>query len=176
MALTRIDIVDFRNLSTVKLEPVASGLNLICGSNGSGKTSLLEAIYYLSLGRSFRTSLANRIVRQTKDKFSIFAHIMSPEGPGFPLGLERQLSGELSIRIAGKDTTSIAELASLVPVQLINSTCHNLLDAGPIFRRKYLDWGVFYLNKDYLRLWRQFERALKQRNAALRENRPKPEL
>ena len=57
MALIRLDISDFRNLDSAKLEPISSGFNLICGNNGSGKTSLLEAIYYLSLGRSFRSSV-----------------------------------------------------------------------------------------------------------------------
>ncbi len=175
MALIRLDISDFRNLGLVKLEPLPSGFNLICGNNGSGKTSLLEAIYYLSLGRSFRSSVTSRIIRNTADKFSIFAQALQ-DNASVSLGLERQQNGELKIRMAGKDVNSIAELANLMPVQLINSNCHNLVDSGPIFRRKYLDWGVFYFNKDFLRVWRQFERVLKQRNAALRTTRSKQEL
>ena len=93
-----------------------------------------------------------------------------------PIGVERHQTGDIKMRIDGKDIHSIAELASVTPVQLIDSHCHHLLDAGPSFRRKYLDWGIFYLNNDFLHLWRQFERALKQRNAALHGQLSKKEL
>lgn len=168
MGLTYLDISNFRNLTSVSLQPISHGFNFICGNNGSGKTSLLEAIYYLSLGRSFRSTIIDRIIRRSARKFSIFAHLASNTNYSVPIGLERQVKGELKLRISGKDAHSIAELANLLPIQLIDSHCHSLLDAGPVFRRKYLDWGIFYLNADFLRVWRQFNRALKQRNAALR--------
>jgi DNA replication and repair protein RecF len=176
MPLTRLEITDFRNLASAKLEPISSGFNLFYGHNGSGKTSLLEAIYYLSLGRSFRSTVIGRIVRNTADKFRIFAQKTAPGDQSIPIGIERQLQGDTKIRIAGKDVQSIAELADFTPVQLINSSCFNLLDGGPVFRRKYLDWGIFYLNKDFLRIWRDVSQILKQRNAALRSRRPKKEL
>lgn len=176
MPLIRLDVANFRNLTSIKLEPAFSGFNLIYGRNGSGKTSLLEAIYYLSLGRSFRSSLVGRIVQNAADKFLVFAQTIASEGQSISIGIERQLQGEIKIRIAGQDVYSTAALADLTPVQLINSQCYNLLDAGPVFRRKYLDWGVFYLNNDFLRVWRDFGQALKQRNSALRSQRPKKEI
>lgn len=176
MGISRIDITDFRNLTSVKIEPLAHGFNFIYGHNGSGKTSLLEAIYYLSLGRSFRSSVQNRIICNSADKFSLFAHVLAAQtNQTIPIGIERHQGGDAKIRISGKDVRSNAELANLTPVQLINSTCFNLLDA-PIFRRKYLDWGAFYQSNDFFRLWRQYERALKQRNAALRGQLPRREL
>lgn len=175
MALIRLDIAGFRNLVSVNLEPLSQGFNFIYGNNGSGKTSLIEAIYYLSLGRSFRSSLNSRIICNSADKFSLFAHVLSPPHHSTPVGIERHQNGDLKIRISGKDAASNAELASLTPVQLINSNCFSLLDA-PIFRRKYLDWGAFYLTPEFIRYWRQFERALKQRNAALRGQLPRREL
>ncbi|SRR5579883_151399 len=167
MALLRIDIAHFRNLLSVKLSPIPAGFNIIYGENGSGKTSFLEAIYYLSLGRSFRSGVASRIINQNADKLSIFAHIDTESGQTVPVGIERYQHGEAKIRVSGQDVRSIAELADLTPVQLINTNCYNLLDT-PGVRRKYLDWGAFYLSKDFMRVWRLFERALKQRNAALR--------
>jgi DNA replication and repair protein RecF len=176
MPLTRLDISDFRNLASISVEPIAAGFNLLYGFNGSGKTNLLEAIYYLSLGRSFRSSTISRIVRNSAEKFLIFGHT-SPHGEqSIPVGIERQLQGDIKIRIAGRDVQSAAELADITPVQLIHSYCFNLLDGGPVFRRKYLDWGVFYLNNDFLRVWREYEQVLKQRNAALRSQRPYKEL
>jgi DNA replication and repair protein RecF len=176
MPLTRLEITDFRNLATIKLEPVPTGFNLIYGMNGSGKTSLLEAIYYLSLGRSFRGSLTSRIVRHTTDKFLIFAQKLLLNDQTVPIGIERALQGDLKIRVAGNDVQSIADLADLTPLQLINSQCFSLLDGGPVVRRKYLDWGVFYYKADFFRAWRDFAQALKQRNAALRSQRPAKEI
>lgn len=166
MGITRLELSNFRNIVSGKLDPHPEGCNLIYGDNGSGKTSILEAIYYLSLGRSFRSSKYERIIHHEAQKFSIFAQT-SANGSQVPVGIERHMDGEVKIRIAGKDVRSAADLAALMPVQLINSYCYSLLDA-PAFRRKYLDWGVFYYSNEFLRIWRTFERALKQRNAALR--------
>jgi DNA replication and repair protein RecF len=175
MTLLRLDITDFRNLNKIKLEPIPQGFNFIYGNNGSGKTSILEAIYYLSLGRSFRSSVTNRIINNNAEKFSIFAQVRSHLGQNTPIGIERHMSGETNIRISGENARSIAELANLTPVQLIDSHCYNLLEA-PAFRRKYLDWGAFYISNDFIRIWKQFEAALKQRNAALRGRLPRCEL
>lgn len=176
MGLIHLDILGFRNLINVNLKPTPCGFNFIYGKNGSGKTSLLEAIHYLSLGRSFRSTITERIIHHSASKMAIFAHMRTHSEQFIPVGIERGCKGEAKIRVNGKDVHSIAELVNLVPVQLINSMCHNLLDAGPAFRRKYLDWCAFYLNNDFLRLWRQFERALKQRNAALRHRLSRKEL
>ncbi|MDR3478169.1 MAG: DNA replication/repair protein RecF [Gammaproteobacteria bacterium] len=176
MPLTRLDITDFRNLASIKIEPISTGFNVFYGLNGSGKTSMLEAIYYLGLGRSFRSTIIGRIIRNSTEKFLIFAHGGASHDQTISIGIERLLRGEMKIRIGGKDARSAAELAGITPVQLINSHCYNLLDAGPVFRRKYLDWGVFYLNQDFLRVWRDCIQILKQRNAALRRQRPKKEL
>ena len=176
MAFIRLEVSDFRNLLSVKLEPVYQGINLFYGHNGSGKTSFLEAIYYLSLGRSFRSAKIDRIINNNSEKFSLFANSLTIHNQKISVGIEREHNTDIKIRLAGKDIHSIAELASLSPILLINSHCHHFLDAGPVFRRKYLDWGAFYYTNDFLRLWREFQRALKQRNAALRSNTSKKEL
>ncbi len=175
MGLSHLVISEFRNLASVTLTPLLQGFNCIHGANGSGKTSLLEAIYYLSMGRSFRSIQADRIIRYDAQKLSIIGRL-SMDDQGIPVGLERYADGKIRLRINGEDVSSIAPLASLIPVQLIDSHCHSLLDAGPSFRRKYMDFGLFHLRNDFLRVWRQYERVLKQRNAGLRYNVPKKEL
>ena len=176
MPLTRLDITDFRNLAATKIEPLVAGFNLLYGLNGSGKTSLLEAIYYLSLGRSFRSGTIGRIIRNSADKMLIFAHKQTSIDQVVAVGVERPQFGSLKIRIANKDAQSIAEIANLLPVQLMNSSCYNLLDGGPVYRRKYLDWGNFYLHPHFFRVWQEYSLALKQRNAALRNGLPRKEL
>jgi DNA replication and repair protein RecF len=176
MSLLRIDITDFRNLSSAKIDPIENGFNFFHGCNGSGKTSLLEAIHYLGRGRSFRSSSANHIINHSAEKLSLFAQIKDKSQKLVPVGLERHREGNLKVRISGQDSSSSAELLELTPSLLINSSCFSLLDAGPVFRRKYLDWGAFYLTHHFLPTWKMYERALKQRNAALRERRPKKEI
>ena len=144
MTLKWLDITGFRNLSA-KFEPILGGFNYIYGDNGSGKTSLLEAIYYLSLGRSFRSHLTERIIQRSADKLSIFAQVALNEHQTIPVGLERHVEGEMKLRLNGKDARSMTELMNVLPIQLIDSQCHHLLDSGPHFRRKYLNWGVFLL-------------------------------
>lgn len=175
MAVIRLDIINFRNLRLVELAPLAPGFNFFYGNNGSGKTSLLEAIYYLSLARSFRSTVMERVIHHEADKFSIFAHTLTDAHCLIPVGIERYHTNEVKIRISGKDTRSPVELASMTPVQLLNSQSFSLLET-PHFRRKYLDWGVFYCFPEFLRAWRQYERALKQRNAALRHPLSRDEL
>jgi DNA replication and repair protein RecF len=168
MPLIQLNVSQLRNLHSISFKPIPQGFNYIYGDNGSGKTSLLEAIYYLSLGKSFRSTNNERIMQHAKTKFAIFGQVWLEDGVQIPLGLERCQEGGLLLRINGGNATSIAEFADVLPVQLIDSQCHTLLDGGPHFRRKYLDWGIFYAQRDFLTIWRSFERALKQRNAAIR--------
>ncbi|HSW70082.1 MAG TPA: DNA replication/repair protein RecF [Gammaproteobacteria bacterium] len=176
MSLLRLDLADFRNFELVKIDSLANGFNFFYGQNASGKTSLLEAIYYLSRGKSFRSSSASHIIHHSAEKFSIFAHLQAKSQQMVPVGVERQRNGDTRVRILGEDSHSFTELVELIPSLLINSSSFSLLDAGPIFRRKYLDWCAFYLLNDFLRIWKMHERALKQRNAALREHQSKKEI
>lgn len=176
MTITSLRITNFRNLATVDLTPCSTGLNIIYGNNGSGKTSLLEAIHYLGLGRSFRSSLSARLIRQETEKFSIFSQLVNESERHIPIGIERERHGATRLRIAEQDISSMIELASYLPLRVINSQSHHLFESGPVYRRKYLDWGLFYQTDNFLPCWRHFERVLKQRNTVLRDGRSKSEL
>ncbi|HED15695.1 MAG TPA: DNA replication/repair protein RecF [Gammaproteobacteria bacterium] len=163
--LTRIVIQNIRNVEQAELQP-ATGLNLITGINAAGKTSLLEAIFFLSRARSFRTHHLKRVIQSGSDKLAIYARIQDNNSQ-WPLGLEKSTSKQV-IRIRNKTVTSVAELTRTLPVQLIQPGCQRLLEDGPAARRHYLDWGVFHVEHDFHNCWRRYYRALKQRNAALR--------
>lgn len=176
MAIESLRIADFRNLTTAVLTPCSQGLNIIHGQNGSGKTSLLEAIHFIGTGKSFRHASSQRLIRHEADQFNLFAHILSDSQRQIPIGMERASTGTTRIRVAEKETITMAELAAVLPLRVMDSQSHNLLEAGPVFRRKYLDWGLFYQFEGFLTVWRQFERVLKQRNSLLKERRLKLEL
>lgn len=175
LSIASLSISHFRNLSAIQLEPCLFGANIIWGQNGSGKTSLLEAIHYIGSGRSFRSASAMPLVQHGFDKFVLFAQVHCAPGLVVPIGMERGSVGLLRARVAEKDIASLAEIACALPIRVINSHSYHLLELGPSFRRKFLDWGLFYQEPQFLPCWRLFERALKQRNAVLRDKKPKKE-
>lgn len=163
MSLSRLEILDFRNLADVKID-LCHQFNLFYGENGSGKTSLLEAIYHLGFGRSFRTHRLNHLIRKGCEKFSLFGNVSS-----VPIGIERCRKGSFCIHLQKKEVHSAAELANVLPLQLINHTIYHLIDSGPKIRRQFIDWGVFHVEHFvFLSLWKKISRLLKQRNAALK--------
>jgi DNA replication and repair protein RecF len=164
-ALSKLEITNFRNLTQVVIG-LSSVINIFYGKNGSGKTSLLEAIYHLSSGKSFRTSSFQRVIQNGKNQFSIFGEI---DG-SFPVGLERNDNSKLTIRYNYNTINSIAELACLLPMLVVNQDSYNLLNDGPKTRRQFIDWGVFHVEHDiFFPYWRKFQRAIQQRNSALRQ-------
>ncbi|MBV9576742.1 MAG: DNA replication/repair protein RecF [Gammaproteobacteria bacterium] len=175
MPINSLQINDFRNLTALSLQ-AGSRLNIISGSNGSGKTSLLEAIHYLGMGKSFRTATSSSLVRHSTEKFSIIAQLVTDQERFIPVGVERHINGHTRLRMDENDVTGVAELAYFLPIRIINSHSHVLFESGPLFRRKYLDWGLFYQTDSFLSCWRHFERILKQRNILLKNKKPKSEL
>lgn len=166
MSILTFKASNFRNLKNIELKPCQK-LNIFYGLNGSGKTSILESIYYLGLGRSFRSHILQRIINHDANQFVIFAEI-DLSGSVIPIGIEKSLDGEPRIKISHNDVTKRSELASILPIQLLNQHSYRLFELGPKLRRQFIDWGLFHVEQSFLPTWRKFERALEQRNAALR--------
>ena len=112
-----------------------NGINIIYGENGSGKTSLLEAIYYLSHGKSFRTPKHKSIITHHKEKFTIHGR-KSLYNLSIPIGISKTLSGETELKIQGKYSRRVSELAQLMPVKMITPESYSLFFGGPKERRK----------------------------------------
>lgn len=166
MSLVGINITNFRNLSKAELN-FSDQCNLFYGKNGSGKTSLIEAIYFLILGRSFRSHLLRRIVKYGSDSFSLFGKIQQ-ENNQVAVGLTRSIESGKQIKMAGKNIPSNIEITRLSPLQLLTHNSYFLLSDGPKGRRQFIDWGLFHVKHPFLDLWRKVERILEQRNIALR--------
>lgn len=165
MTLARVEIDEFRCLERVRLD-LDPRYNLFVGPNASGKTSLLEAVFFLGRGRSFRTRRLERLVREGKDAFRIVGWV-EREGRSTVLGVGGNRRAT-EIRIGGAPAASAGELASHFPPQIIDPEIHKLLEEGPHRRRRFLDWGVFHVEHTFLDTWQRYHRALRQRNAALK--------
>jgi DNA replication and repair protein RecF len=170
MSLSHLSLKYFRNIEALTLEPV-NGVNIIHGENGSGKTSILEAIYFLSHGKSFRTSKHKSIITHQQEQFVIHGR-KTVHDLSIPIGISKTRSGETHLKIQGKASRKISELAQLVPVQVITPESYSLFFGGPKERRKFLDLGLFHVEHDFFYLWQSFNKVLKQRNALLK-SKPK---
>lgn len=169
MPLDRLTLLGLRNLGDIDMRP-APGINLITGDNGSGKTSLLEGIHILGMGRSFRTQHLKHAINHTADALTIHGRLSGD--PPTPLGVRRQRNvSELEIRMAGEPLSRISYLVESLPLQLINPDAFRLLEGAPSARREFLDWGVFHVKREFLDIWKRVRRALKHRNALLRHGR-----
>jgi DNA replication and repair protein RecF len=169
MSLRRVQVTDFRCLQSAALD-LDPRFTLISGPNGSGKTSLLEAIYVLGRGRSFRTRRSEHLIRQGTSQFVVFGEVDAADRR-IPVGIEGSSSG-IRARIGGSAVGSLAELALALPVQIIDPEVHGLIEDGPNRRRRFLDWGVFHGKPSFVGDWQRYRQALKQRNAALKAGQP----
>jgi len=163
MGLTSLEFTHFRNLQSAQIEP-DKGLNLIVGNNAAGKTSLLESIFYLSYGRSFRSSQIKHLITYEQDYFRL---ICTLDDNTTRIGLERNLKDQ-TIRVNRQPVKSITELSTLLPVLVLHPDSHQLISAGPENRRQFMDWGVFHVEHQFIVSWKKYKKALNQRNASLR--------
>ena len=164
MAISQLSLTDFRNLksTTLDLDP---RLNLISGANGSGKTSLLEAIYVLCQAHSFRSHQLRQCIRYDKPGFLLFGRF-----EGFKAGLAKN-NKKLEIRIDGETIKRRSELVKRAPVNILNADIFQLIEGSPQKRRAFLDWCLFHVEPDYAEHWRKFQHALKQRNRLLKSRK-----
>lgn len=173
MALRRLQVTDLRCLQAAVLE-FDPRFTLITGPNASGKTSVLEAIYLLGRGRSFRTRLSSHLIRFAAERFIVFGELNHAQRT-VSIGVEGSRGG-IHARVGGCEVASLADLALEFPVQIIDPEVHKLIEEGPTRRRRYLDWGVFHVEPEFMSQWQRYRQVLQQRNAALRAGQSREQV
>ena len=182
MALVKLQTEHFRNLAdtAVTFSPT---INLLYGENGSGKSSVLEAIGYLGLGRSFRISRHQAVCRHGQERFTVFggldaanvlrdAAMTAADGLAHRVGFARDLGvKETQLRLDGQGVKSLSSLARLLPVSVIDPGVFDIVAGGPGKRRQFLDWSVFHVEPSFASVWQQCQRVTSQRNQTLRNGR-----
>ncbi len=166
MQLSHLKIRDFRNLVDIEFEP-CSGVNLVYGLNASGKTSLLESIYYLSHLRSFRTPYLSDLINHHASRLQLLAKATDQLDNQIPIGIERS-KDSLEVRANQKPIQRVADITAIFPVLAIHPDSYRLITGSPGERRAYIDWGVFHVEQGFFEAWQRYKKALSQRNAALR--------
>lgn len=170
MRIDRLTIEQLRLFDLLVFEPV-DGINLLVGDNGAGKTTILEAIHMLSNGRSFRGGVRDALIRKGSREVQLFAELVSESEGGertVRLGLSRSLS-RWSARIDGSPVEQLSRLFQQLAVVCFEPGSHALISGSSEHRRRFTDWALFHVEPSFIETWRRYQRALKQRNALLKQ-------
>jgi DNA replication and repair protein RecF len=173
MRLITFDSRNFRCLAGLVFQP-EPGINVICGNNAQGKTSLLEAILYTATSKSHRTSTDAELVAHAADLFHLTANVQRQD---------RQLTidaawwhGVKRFKINGVPQTRISDILGKMTVVLFSPEDIALVKGAASGRRRFLDMELSQVSPPYLHALQRYRQALRQRNELLRTDAPAPEL
>ncbi|MCR9277894.1 MAG: DNA replication and repair protein RecF [Pseudomonadaceae bacterium] len=158
-----MNISHLRNLAQVRAS-LSPGINLFAGANGSGKTSLLEAIHLAAHGRSFRSGPISGLISHNEE--SVVVRVVGDEAT---VALERTRAGEPLVKVNGERVRRMSLATRHLPVQTLLPGVSDLIFGPPGDRREWLDWGLFHVEHGYHDTLRRYQRVLSQRNAALKQ-------
>ncbi len=164
MSVHRVTVQGFRLFEKPVEVEFCKDLNIFYGLNGSGKTAFLEVIYYLSRGRSFKQSNSNKLIHFSANEFLILSELVHSRKIGF----HKKKHQPQIIKYNTEYLTSCIELSQLITLQILHPDSHFLINAGPSYRRKYIDWLVFHVKHSLSEQWKRYQIILKNRNHLLK--------
>ena len=156
-----------RNLRETSLD-LGAGLNLLLGPNGSGKTAVLESAALLCRGQSFRTPNIRSVIHYDEQDLHVNGTACDEKRGLLSVTFSKNRQNEAKVRLNYSELHRASELAQLMPLQVITADSAALVLGGPKGRRRFLDWGIFHEQQVYLQWRKEYQRALRQRNAMLR--------
>jgi len=169
MTLSLLRIHNLRNIQDIEIQPTSS-INVLFGGNGAGKTSILEAIYLLGRGRSFRGMEIGPLITSGEKETIVYGNLHNRDGKKDAIGISKQLKGTTQIKINSEAVNRLSILAKTLPLQILTPKSHEILERGSAYRRRFIDWGVFHVEHNLIKFANNYNKALKQRNAALRRS------
>ncbi len=165
-SVARVELVDFRCYQSIHLD-LPSGVTVISGDNGEGKTSILEAIVWCALGRSFRGVPDAALVRAGQEEAVVRTFISSPErSRKIEVGLRR--TGRNKILLDGKAVPRLRDLIGALRVTVFAPDDLTLIKGGPTGRRTFIDELLTTINPRFSGVRADYEKVLRHRNALLR--------
>ena len=168
MYCKRVKLTNFRNVSECDVE-FCDGINILAGENAQGKTNLLEAIFYASVGRSFRASSANEMILFGKKSASVSIDYMSDKkerGDNITIHLFSDKK-----KTVEKNHLRVERLSDIVGSFRSVLFCPehlSLIKDGPLERRTYLDIAISRISPKYIHSLQRYAYFLKQRNALIK--------
>ena len=167
MHLEWLELSDFRSYQSLRFEP-DSGINVLIGQNGAGKTNVLEAIGYLSQLKSFRRTPDAALIRAGAER-AIARGNFRDGASTIDIAVEIPTAGRRQVLVNGKRPARLSEVATSAPVVAFLPDDLDLVKKGPALRREYLDDLGAQLVPTVGADQREFEKALRQRNTLLKQ-------
>jgi DNA replication and repair protein RecF len=168
VSLGHLELVTFRIFSAATFEPEPEGTTVITGPNGTGKTSVLEAIAYLGTGRSFRGAPREAMVQGGADRAIVRAELDHGTSPTLVEG-EIVPAGRSRTQVNRKVVHARKDLAQALPCTVFSPEDLTIVSGGPKGRRDLLDDTLALVDRDGARAADELERVLRQRGALLRQ-------
>lgn len=174
MLLKKILLQNYRNYVDAGLECTPT-LNVIWGNNGQGKSNLLEAVYLLSTGQSFRANRDQELINWEKNFFLVKAEVATSQ-ENLQIDISYPVNNKKVLKINGYKRSKISDILGIFNVVLFSPDELYLVKGGPNQRRRYLDLTISRLHPAYYYHLQQYQKALDQRNQLLRNLPVNPRL
>ena len=164
MYIKNIELYNFRCFEAVHFD-FAETFNIIIGANASGKTSILEAIYFLAFTKSFRTKHLKYLIKLNSSFLKVVGEVCSSEGDKL---LEVTLNSKKNMKINEEVFHKVANYVGTLKVILLSFEDINLIKGSPNYRRRFIDALFSQIDKNYLQKWREIRFIIKEKNKILK--------
>lgn len=165
MIIDDLKLLNFRSYSTLNLK-FNPKLNIIYGMNGAGKTNIVEAIYALSLTKSFRTNNDNLMIMRDKNVSKVEANIINKNTKNYQLILQNH---EKKVKINNNKIDKLSDYVADIFMILFNPDDLKIIKESPALRRKFINIELSQLDRNYILYLNGYNKILKQRNIYLKE-------
>lgn len=169
MIIKQLELNRFRNYKSQQIE-FDPGINIIYGDNGEGKTNIVEAIYIMSLGRSFRTSKDKEMINLEAETSYIKATVENLQR-SFKIEYKISKNSKKAIKINGLPIEKLTELLGIVNVVIFSPEDLKLVKEGPKERRSFMDREISQIRPKYYQLLNSYHKNLVQRNNLLKNQK-----
>lgn len=167
MVFNSLSLFNFKNFESAKAEFI-EGINCIVGRNGVGKTNILDALHYLSLGKSAINPIDTANIRYEQESFFVKSEMTRNEST-LEVLCAVQNGKKKSLKVNQEEYARLSEHIGFLPVVMISPNDNSLIIDGNEARRKFFDSTISQIDKQYLYNLVRYQKALKQRNALLKE-------
>ena len=166
MILKSVQLVNFKNYKDIEIE-FCDGINAFVGNNGSGKTTVLDAIYFLSMCKSYLNRVDRQNIKFNALFFSLFGN-WELDQKKYKQQLTVKIGSKKIVKINKKELEKLSDHIGTFPVVFISPYDTDLIQEGSQFRRKWMDGILVQMDKSYLENILRYQKVLEQRNALLK--------
>lgn len=168
MLLRKLSAINYRNLAAIDIE-LSPNVNCFVGSNGVGKSNILDAVYYLSFCRGYASVQDVVNLRHGSDFFMLDGNYETEQGTLRHVCCSMKQGSRKHLKVDGKDVKRISEHVGSIPLVIITPSDSALITGGSEERRNFLNAAIMQYDSPYLDAVIRYERSLKQRNALLKQ-------